>query len=371
MRWCWLAAAVGPELGLLLAQGPDNLLLVVNQNSNASREVAEYYARRRAVPQSNLCPIRAPVVEQVPRSTYERQIEAVIGRCLDARAKSQPPITMIATTLGVPLTIQQAPGGQEGPESTIASVDSELAALHVRRQGRKVPLEGPAPNPFFGKVYAPFDQRAFPMYLVARLAAYDVASAKRMIDRALAASNHGRFVVDLREGPMADMADEWLVSAVAALPRSRVTVESTTAVLQGAKDVVAYASWGSNDKNRKNRWSGFEFRPGSIVTEFVSSNMRTLARPPAAWTFGTWEDHSTHFARSPQSVSADYIEEGATAVTGHVAEPYLTHAPRPDHLFPAYYSGRTLVESYYVSLPSLSWMNVLLGDPLCRLGPPQ
>ena len=44
--------------------------------------------------------------------------------------------------------------------------------------------------------------------------------------------------------------------------------------------------------------------------------------------------------------------------------------PRPDLLLPAYYSGRNLAESFYLSIPALSWQNVVIGDPLMSLGPP-
>jgi len=69
-------------------------------------------------------------------------------------------------------------------------------------------------------------------------------------------------------------------------------------------------------------------------------------------------------------LTADYIHDGATAATGHVFEPYLSTCPRPNYLLPAYCSGRTLAESYYLSLPVLSWQNVMVGDPLCQLGKP-
>jgi len=42
----------------------------------------------------------------------------------------------------------------------------------------------------------------------------------------------------------------------------------------------------------------------------------------------------------------------------------------PDILFPAYYKGRNLADSYYLSIPSLSWQNIVVGDPLCSLGKP-
>ena len=41
--------------------------------------------------------------------------------------------------------------------------------------------------------------------------------------------------------------------------------------------------------------------------------------------------------------------------------------PHPDQLFPAYFHGRNLAESYYVSIPGLSWQNIVVGDPLCKL----
>ncbi len=66
-------------------------------------------------------------------------------------------------------------------------------------------------------------------------------------------------------------------------------------------------------------------------------------------------------------MSADYIHQGATAATGNTYEPYLGGCARPDYLLPAYLDGRTLGESYYLSVPMLSWQGVLLGDPLTVL----
>ncbi|MBM3740004.1 MAG: TIGR03790 family protein [Acidobacteria bacterium] len=357
----WLLALPLPVWAL----GPGNLLVVVNRNSAASSEIASYYTRARRIPAANHCTIGAPLTEWVARAVYEKEIEAPVRRCIAARPPGADPILVLVTTQGVPLAVEGTPSLNDGPESERASVDSELAASFKRPAS----LKGNHPNPFFGKVQSTFDQRPFPMYLVARLAAYDVAGVKKMIDRSIAASNRGTFVFDLHEPPPGNMADGWLVSAAAQLPRARVKIDSTTEVLYGEKDVIGYASWGSNDKARKKRWSSFRFLPGAVVTEFVSTNLRTLERPPANWNIGTWADRQGYFARSPQSMAPDYLEEGASAVTGHVAEPFLTYAPRPDYLFPAYHSGRTLAESYWTSVPALSWMNVLLGDPLMRLEP--
>ena len=106
------------------------------------------------------------------------------------------------------------------------------------------------------------------------------------------------------------------------------------------------------------------------MTEYVSTNGRTFVRPPDNWELGaTWKaiDMPKWYAGAPQSLTGDYIQEGASGASGHVYEPYLHLCPRPDILLPAYYSGRTLAESYYMAIPGLSWQNIVVGDPLCRL----
>ena len=61
------------------------------------------------------------------------------------------------------------------------------------------------------------------------------------------------------------------------------------------------------------------------------------------------------------------IERGAQTVGGQVDEPYLTYCPRPDFVLPAWFQGRNLAESFYMGIPGLSWVNVVIGDPLMRL----
>jgi uncharacterized protein (TIGR03790 family) len=106
------------------------------------------------------------------------------------------------------------------------------------------------------------------------------------------------------------------------------------------------------------------------VTEFVSTNARTLKPPPPHWNITTYSDREHWFAGSPQTLSADYIHEGATGASGNVYEPYLSGCVRPEYVLPAYAHGRNLAESYYLGMPFLSWQGVVLGDPLCSLGKP-
>ena len=344
---------------------PANVLLVVNGVSALSRDIGEYYSRRRAVPPVNVCTITAPDRESITRDEYNRLVAGPIGVCLRSRGLIEA-VLYIVLTQGVPLRVK----GAISTDGDNASVDSELTLLYGRLHGINYPLNGVVPNPFFRQLNADFRHPQFPIYLVTRLAAYDLAGVKGMIDRSLAANNVGTFVLDLRSGDD-EGGDAWLRNAAILLPADRVKMDETEAVLYGQKRVIGYASWGSNDKHRKQRHLGFAWLPGAIATEYVSTNGRTFARPPDLWNIGSWSDKSSYFAHAPQTLTADFINDGATGASGHVDEPYLMYTPHPDYVLPAYYSGRNLAESFYAGIPALSWQNIVVGDPLCSLGRPK
>ena len=347
----------------LMAQDAGNVLVVVNDSSLFSRRIGEYYVRKRSVPLANVCHLKAGIAEEIAREVYDKAIEAPIAACL-ASSGLRDRILYIATTLGLPLRIA---GSGSGMDTSVSAVDSELTLLYSKMRGAKFRTAGLVSNPFFGKKGTPFRRPDFPIYLVTRLAGYDFEDVKGIIDRSLLAANRGNFVLDLNSSDNRT-GNDWLRAAARALPAGRVLLEESSKVVYDQRDVIGYGAWGSNDPNRKRRFVGFQWLPGAIATEYVSTNGRTFERPPDSWTINTWADPLLYFANSPQSLTADYIHEGATGCSGHVAEPYLETTPRPDLLFPAYFSGRNLAESYYVSIPALSWQNIVVGDPLCKLG---
>ena len=351
---------------ILFGQKPENVLVVVNQSSTLSRSIGDYYVERRHIPIANVCSLKVNPAENISRDDYRDDIERPIASFL-RRQKLQEQILYIVTTSGLPLRIQGAAGNMI---AEAASVDSELTLLYGDMHGQPHSLPAGVHNPFFGRVLAAFRHPDFPIYLVTRLAGYDFADVKGIVDRSLAARNRGYFVIDLKKYDNTP-GNGWLRAAANALPKERVILDDTGKVLYNQKDVIAYASWGSNDPDRKQRQVDFQWLPGAIMTEYVSTNARTFARPPDQWNLsGDWSNPKAWFAGSPQSLTADYIHEGVTGASGHVYEPFLAFTPRPDILLPAYYHGRNLAESYYLAIPALSWMNIVVGDPLCSLGKP-
>jgi len=347
----------------LIAQSGENVLLVVNRADKLSRRIAEYYIPKRGIPPKNVCRIDVlDEAEEISWDDYLEQLEKPISRCL-TKAHLQEQVQYIVTTLGVPLKVS---GGGQGMQAEYAAVDSELALLYAKLKGRQFPRGGPVANPFYRRKDEPFTHSRFPIYLVTRLAGYDFDDVKGIIDRSLEARNRGKFVFDLKANDDAP-GNNWLRTAALSLPAGRVVMDESEKVLTGEKEVIGYAGWGSNDPNRHQRDLGFEWLPGALVTEYVSTNARTFQRPPADWNISTWKDVAHWFAGAPQTLTADYIHEGATGCSGHVYEPFLDFTPHPDLVFPAYFHGRNLAESYYLAIPALSWQNIVVGDPLCKL----
>jgi len=353
----WLSMAA------LHAQDGQNVLLVVNRADKLSRRIADYYVPKRGIPLANVCKLDIlDDAEEISWDTYVEDVEKPIARCLSKHGLRDQ-VLYIVTTMGVPLKVTGA-GQALGAE--YSSVDSELALLYAKMDRKHFARAGPIANPFYGHKDEPFTHARFPMYLVTRLAGYDFDDVKGIIDRSLAARNAGKFVFDLKASD-GSPGNDWLRAAALALPKERVIMDDSAKVLTGEKDVIGYAGWGSNDPDRHERNLGFQWLPGAVVVEYVSTDGRTFRRPPANWTIGSWKGVEGWFDGSPQTLTADYIHEGATGCSGHVYEPYLEFNPRPDLLFPAYYHGRNLAESYYLSIPGLSWQNIVVGDPLCRL----
>jgi uncharacterized protein (TIGR03790 family) len=370
LRLTGLHACVRLLLAATLPAAPDpsvaKVLVVVNRREPLSAKVADYYLSRRPVPPSNVCSIETTTDEEIPWRIYEKEIEQPIADCLKKPGLTEQ-VFYIVLTMGVPLKIDGLGMSLEAAEH--ASVDSELTLLYAKLKGQTFRRAGVVPNPFFMRRDTPFGHPQFPIYLVTRLAANDLSDVKAMIDRSLLARNRGKFVIDLNSAAN-NPANNWLRNAAMLLPADRVVLDETDKVLYGEKDVIAYASWGSNDPNRKQRWLGFQWLPGAIATEYVSTNARSLRPPPSNWNIGSYQDAPHWFAGSPQSLTADLIHEGATGVSGNVYEPFVSACARPDLLLPAWFEGRNLAESFYLSLPYLSWQGVVLGDPLCSLGKP-
>ncbi len=354
----------------LMAQSGENVLLVVNGASADSERIATHYARTRGVPQTQVLRLTTDATaDEIPRDAYDAQIQVPIADWL-RRNSAQDRILYIVLTKGIPLRVR----GTSGRTGTVASVDSELTLLYRRLTGLNPTLPGPLANPYFlGDMSVTkakrFSHEWFDIYLVTRLDGYTVDDVLKLIDRGATPVHDGKIFLNEREAIDEAPGNAWLKAAAdwmaANGAASRVVLETTDRTVAGEKDILGYYSFGSNDPAITTRTFQFEFVAGAIAGMFVSTDARTFSEPPAGWTIGPWTDRTKFFAGSPQSLTGDLVRAGVTGAAGYVTEPYLDGSVRPNVLFPAYFTGFDLAESFYLAMPYVSWQTVVVGDPLC------
>jgi uncharacterized protein (TIGR03790 family) len=108
-------------------------------------------------------------------------------------------------------------------------------------------------------------------------------------------------------------------------------------------DAALYVGWYSLGKYV----ASCKWQKGAVAYHVASSEATTLKKPGS----NVW--------------CKRLLEEGVAATLGPVAEPYLSSFPLPDEFFPLLMSGKLpLLEVYFHTLPHVSWMQILIGDPL-------
>lgn len=84
---------------------PGQCVLIYNGKSEASRELASYYAEARAIPRDQILALDAPLRESVTRAEYER-LAATIRAFLAREAMSQRDLRCLVTFYDVPLKVE-------------------------------------------------------------------------------------------------------------------------------------------------------------------------------------------------------------------------------------------------------------------------
>jgi uncharacterized protein (TIGR03790 family) len=122
--------------------------------------------------------------------------------------------------------------------------------------------------------------------------------------------------------------------------------------------VICYASYGDNHQpvpptGTSTYIEGFLFTPGAIFNTLESYNGRAL------------NGLGTLFG---QEQIVDFVANGGTFAVGNVWEPLAFSLPDNEFLFVNFLTnGMTWAESAYSAIPGLSWMQIVVGDPLARV----
>jgi hypothetical protein len=195
------------------------------------------------------------------------------------------------------------------------------------------------------------------LLFVARLDAPTIDEVKTMVLNGIKAEKEGFWgwgYIDLRSITSAGyvQGDNWIREAGAALRRNGIPVISddlpdTFQAGFPITDAAAYYGWYSENIDGPFADPFFRFVPGAVSAHLHSFSAVTLHDPLKGWT-------------------APLILHGAGASVGNVCEPYLSFTTDFGTMASTLLSGANLAEGYYAAQPVLSWMSVLVGDPLYR-----
>ncbi len=356
-------------------------LVVFNTLDPESRALAAYYAEKRQIPPDQLMGLACPLTEEITRQEYIDTIEIPLRSRFERngwwdvrpafdgqREISDSRIRFVALIRGMPLKIktiiqppapdQPAPprpnGGDPIRGHDEASVDSELAAL------------GAFSKDNFGILHNPYYRRFTPiidsavtagLLLVCRLDAPTAETVRRMIDDSLAAERTGLYgwaYIDRRSIPESGYreGDEWMQTAATDCWNEGVPVipDNVPEIFPAGfpvTDAALYYGWYAWGVSGAMASPTANFRPGAVAVHIHSFSANTLRDPTKAWV-------------------APLVSMGAAASLGNVYEPYLDLTVHLDVFNERLLKGFTLAESAYSGLKVLSWMNVVVGDPLYR-----
>lgn len=349
-------------------------IVIYNKAVPDSVDLAKFYAQQRGIARDHLVGVTCSTEEEISREEYEATIAQPLRDIFRQRnwwkyytapdgkeTVSNSSIQFAAVIKGMPLKIRptatQYPGDEPGAPPVAnhneACVDSELSVLAVSYKQ----ISGIVPNPYYKSFRAIRDFENSIFLLACRLDAPTAAMVRRMIVDAIAAEKSGlwgRAYVDAshRTAPGAEMGDPWLAEIPPQLRKVGVPVvfdDSPGVFPQGypMTDCALYYGWYTGQATGPFAQPDFRLVPGAVAIHIHSFSAATLRDANANWV-------------------APLLAHGAAATIGNVYEPFLEITSHLNLFNDRLLHGFTFAESAYMSIPGLSWMSVMVGDPLYR-----
>ncbi len=333
---------------------PAQVLILVNLDEPASSGVAKMYQELRAIPEANLLRLPLGSSRQIAPDQYWR----LAGQPIKKYLEDHPEIRCVITTSGVPYTIMAPGGGDEG-----AAFDNELAVV-LREEPGSQKRHQPNPLYLFGSNPAGItDPRLLNMIYVARLDGPDLATITRMVKDAIAAESHGL------EGLVA--GDARGLDAVDGYGEGDASIRGAVDRLAGAGFQTTLdmkeETWKQPKGGVGNQAAGAAFYIGwyALLNFQDIFGDRGLAQGAIAWHIASQEAQDI-WDPAGKGWCINLMRRGAAVTIGPVREPYVAAFPHGNVFVEGLLQGLTVADSYWISLPHVSWAMVLLGDPLYR-----
>jgi uncharacterized protein (TIGR03790 family) len=404
------------------AIGPGDVYLLVNKNDRSSREVAEYYCRKRGVPVDHILSFDLPAREDCSRQDYNRNLLPPLREKL--KGVRDKPIVLVPV-YGMPLRIgPQEPTAQERKDRDDLNEIAEPYRKQVRELTETIhtleeKVQGVRSGPASEELDVRRKEKAAAEKAITSLDARRkwlmYAESESALDSELALLWYERYELrrwqinllyfqaseELRRGkpPMVMTArlDGPTVAIVKRMIDDSIATEAKG--LSGNVYVDARGIRFDTKSDTGHGYGGYDesmremarllenegkmsvvlddkpalFAPGSCPDCALYCGWYSLSKyvdscrfvPGAvAWHLASGEAITLHDPKTKQWCK-NLLEHGAAATLGPVAEPYTIGFPKPAEFFGFLATGEyTLVECYWKTQLFASWMTTLVGDPL-------
>lgn len=326
--------------------------VIINDNSQESIDIANYFQGARNIPAQNMIHINAPTTEQIDSATFQ-SIRAQIENYLISNNLADS-LNYLVTTKGVPLKINSGCVVNPGTGSC-SSFDSDLALILGTYSS--FILGGQVINPYHGSTKH-FSRDSVGIYLVTRLTGYTKQDVYKMIDHS--GPNTGvdqaaaEAIIDMNNATGGDSAyfvDVCLQPAYDTITgyNWNTQFDHNTNPLLNQNQVFTYLSTGHGPLNNVN-----------LNYTWLFGSFSAMSTCNTAATFDSASNPSNDF------LVADLIASGCTAGYGHVNCIFFGQIISFDILVDRYLDPNNdynLAESYYMAEKTLSWQSVIVGDP--------
>lgn len=346
---------------LSFAQTTDysDVAVIINDNTSESEAIALYFKQARNIPAINMIHISAPVTEIIDSAEFEvirAQIEdyLVVNNLVDS-------INYLVTTKGVPMRVERAFCSYFPPNAPMncTTVESELTLLLSQSAGQ-IGYSGSMPNPYHNEA-APFDRENYGIYLVTRLDGYAYEDVIALIDNSgpntLVNPLSTQHIFDLINMPSAmdssyfgaacDNSIQWLQ-----MNGWMTQYDGAQTQLNYQSEVVDLVRYDYFDAI--NQQIEYSFVPGSVA-EIVNT----------AWNF-SFDPGTTQMANHLPSLISLGLTGGHTYAYSTYFSLLMEHRQFAEHYFSGNYN---LAEALYTAIPTLSSVDLVLGDPKTSIEP--
>ena len=377
--------------GVLTAQDPAKVLVIYNANFPGSREVAEFYAQRRAVPAANLLACNCSTGAAIDYAglagwtAFWDEVRTPIVAKLAQLGETSIDVLLFCHGMPYQLSLPAANGGIRALDECLKTPFTIGDRTTPNPNSGLNPYYEPSPSlpPDLGRFDHGYKYANKNLWLIARLDGATPGASKDLVEGALYGERYlapipgyyrGKGYVDTRFKSYTDS------ELKAGYPFSYQSYAAADAAMAFGKFFVAASGYELKWEN-----TALDAEIGEAGALFHDSTPAQTA-PDALWYGGwynyakyhdvwTWlpgscacdvDSNSLQGIRNPATVSflTKAFARGLSCGTGCIAEPYLNGHPQPEKLLHFLLNGYTFAEAASLANPTFAWVNLVLGDPL-------